>query len=119
MKLFKAYLFRALGLVTVLMTGCQSPDVYHWGHYENLVYMMYAKPDKVPPDIQAQKLEEDMRQAVAKKKPVPPGVHAHLGMLYFQLGKPNSAREQFVLEKTQFPESTVFVDRMLSNLSKQ
>ena len=34
----------------VLFTGCQSPDVYYWGHYEDLVYTAYAKPDKAPPD---------------------------------------------------------------------
>ena len=31
--------------VAALMTGCKSPDIYYWGHYENLVYITYAKPD--------------------------------------------------------------------------
>ena len=105
--------------VPLLLTGCQNPNIYYWGHYENLVYVMYAKPDKVSPVVQAQTLEADLHKAQAANKPVPPGFHAHLGYLYFQTGKPELARQEFENEKKQFPESTVFMDRMLANLSKK
>ena len=74
-------------VILIHFTGCQSPDTYYWGHYEDLVYVMYAKPDKVPPEVQAAKMEEDLHKAIAANKPVPPGFHAHLGYVYFQLGK--------------------------------
>lgn len=105
--------------IPILFTGCQSPDTYYWGHYEDLVYVMYAKPDKVPPEVQAAKMEEDLHKAIAANKPVPPGFHAHLGYVYFQLGKLDLAQQEFTNEKKQFPESTVFMDRMLANLVKK
>jgi hypothetical protein len=112
-------LLSGLLAIPVLITGCQSPDVYYWGHYEDLVYGAHVKPDKFPPELQARTMEEDMHKAASANKPVPPGFHAHLGYLYYQLGKADLARQEFLAEKTQFPESTVFMDRMLANLSKQ
>jgi hypothetical protein len=105
--------------VPLLITGCQSPYIYQWGHYEDLVYVTYAKPGKLPPEAQVLKMEEDLQKAAAANKPVPPGFHAYLGYLDYQLGKTDLARQEFEKEKTQFPESTVFMDRMLSRLAKQ
>ena len=105
--------------IPILFTGCQSPDTYYWGHYEDLVYVMYAKPDKVPPEKQAEVMEADLQKAIAANKPVPPGFHAHLGYVYFELGKLDLAQREFVSEKKQFPESTVFMDRRLANRVKK
>jgi hypothetical protein len=80
---------------------------------------MYASPDKVPPERQAEIMEADLQKASAANKPVPPGFHAHLGYVYFSMGKLDLAQQQFVNEKTQYPESTVFMDRMLANLTKK
>ena len=44
---------------------------------------------------------------------MPPGLHAHLGMLYFNTGREIEAREQFAMEKSLFPESGHFVDYVL------
>jgi len=103
----------------LLLAGCGAPrTIYSWGSYEGLVYTMYARPDKAPPELQVTKLEEDFQKARSKNKPMPPGWHAHLGYLYFELGKADQARQQFETEKTHFPESAVFMDRLLANLNK-
>jgi len=102
----------------LLLAGCSTPTLYSWGSYEDLVYTMYAKPGAAPPEMQVAKLEEDFQKARSANKPVPPGFHAHLGYLYFQLGKCDQARQEFETEKHQFPESAVFMDRLLANLNK-
>ncbi len=114
---------RALGLLAALvlaamLSGCGAPSIYSWGHYEELIYTSYAQPGKAPPEMQVIALEEDFQKARAKNKPVPPGFHAHLGHLYYQLGKFDQARQQFETEKANFPESAVFMDRLLANLKK-
>jgi hypothetical protein len=58
------------------------------------------------------------QKARSENRPVPPGFHAHLGYLYFQLGKLDQAQQELETEKAQFPESAVFMDRLLSNLRK-
>jgi len=40
-----------------LVSGCATPTLYSWGHYEELVYVSYAQPGKVSPEMQVEKLE--------------------------------------------------------------
>ncbi len=101
-----------------LLAGCAGPSLYTWGHYERLIYQSYATPGKVPPEKQIEKLEQDYQLARASNKRMPPGFHAYLGSLYFQIGKLDQARQEFETEKAEFPESAVFMDRLLSNLKK-
>ena len=110
---------RALLVVVTLLTGCASPTLYSWGRYEDLIYATYAAPDKATAELQVERLEEDYQKARSKNKPVPPGFHAHLGYLYYHLGKADAAIQQFETEKANFPESAVFVDRLLGNLAKK
>jgi hypothetical protein len=108
-----------VGAAATLLLGCGTPRaLYYWGSYEPLIYTMYATPGKATPEDQVLKLEEDFQKAKAKNQPVPPGFHAHLGYLYFQLGKTDEARREFETEKANFPESSVFMDRLLAKLNK-
>ncbi len=111
-------LFLAL-LPLALLTGCATEKtLYSWGHYEDLVYTSYAKPGAVSPEMQIEKLEQDYQQARSSNQPVPPGWHAHLGYLYYQTGKVDQAKQEFETEKLSFPESKVFMDRLLARLKK-
>jgi hypothetical protein len=104
--------------LALLLSGCAS-HMYSWGHYEDLVYVTYAAPGKAAPEFQITKLEEDFLKARSKNKPVPPGFHSHLGYLYYQVGKMDQAKVEFETEKAQFPESKVFMDRLLASLTKK
>lgn len=103
-------------IAAALVTGCETPTVYYWGHYEQLVYVTYAKPGKATPESQVLVMQEDVQKAAAANKPLPPGFHAHLGHLYYQLGKSDLALQEFQKEKAQFPESAVLMDRFSTNL---
>ena len=99
-----------------LLMGCATPTLYSWGHYEELIYVSYAAPGKASPQMQVEKLEEDYQKARAENKRMPPGFHAHLGYLYFQLGEFDQAWQELETEKAEFPESAVFINRLLTNL---
>jgi len=103
---------------SVLFAGCTSPDIYSWGRYEDLLYVAYSKPEKAPAQMQVERMEADYQKARARNQRVPPGFHAHLGHLYAQLGRLDDARAQFETEKTEFPESAVFVDQLIARLNK-
>jgi hypothetical protein len=75
-------------------------------------------PGTMSPEEQVAELEQDYQKARAESKRMPPGFHAHLGYMYFQLGKLDQARRELETEKTEFPESAVFVDRLLASLEK-
>ena len=106
-------------LATCLLTtgGCATrKPLYDWGHYEALLYQMYGKPGTADPATQIARLTEDIQKADDAGRAVPPGVHAHLGYMYYLQGNEAAAVRELEIEKTQFPESTVFVDGMLSRL---
>jgi hypothetical protein len=113
---------RLAGMICMLLafaTGCVSDrSLYYWGHYEDLIYLSYSQPGKAPAEEQVIRLEEDFQKARSLNKKVPPGYHAYLGCLYVELGKIDQARQEFESEKRNFPESTVFMNRLQANLNK-
>ena len=102
----------------VLLLGCSTPTLYSWGHYEERIYASHLAPGAVSPEKQVEELEHDYQTARAENKRMPPGFHADLGYRYFQLGKLDQARRELETEKTEFPESAAFVDRLLASLKK-
>jgi|SRR5579872_3925743 len=102
---------------TALLAACAAPAArYAWGSYEEVIYASYASREDVPAEKQVEILEKDYQQARAANQHMPPGWHAHLGYLYYQLGRGDQARQELVTEKNEFPESAVFVNRLLANV---
>lgn len=103
------------GLVLLLLlAGCQTArPLYFWGQYEALIYQSYVSPEKASADVQVTKLKADLEKAKSADLPSPPGLHAHLGYLYYTLGRFDEAQAEFETEKQLFPESAVFIDRLL------
>lgn len=116
----QAYQAPILATITaaLLVTGCAAtkPPIYRWGDYEQLVYEMYATPGKADPGVQVAKLSADIERTHAEGKRVPPGVHAHLGYMYYIQGNEGAAINEFYTEKQLFPESGILIDRMLNRL---
>ncbi len=107
-------------LSALVLTGCATatPTLYQWGSYQTQIYNLYSDPGKVPVEAQIEKLEAEYQTARSANKALPPGYHAHLGYLYFQLGRKDQSLQQFQTEKSLFPESAVFMDRVIAQLKK-
>ena len=107
-------------LGAALLGGCASrpATLYSWGSYEEGIYASYVGRNDYPVEKQISQLEEDYQEARSDNGRMPPGWHAHLGYLYYEAGKLDQARQEFLTEKSAYPESAVFVDRLLNNLSK-
>lgn len=96
--------------ILLLLNGCQSPKtIYYWDGYQENLYN-YTQIDKTSHTEQIQSLEHTIEKAKSANKPIPPGLHAHLGLLYFSVGNPDKAIEQLEIEKSLFPESKTFID---------
>ena len=111
-------LSRSLLAVTLaastLLAGCAGPKtLYQWEGYEPQVYE-YFKGEE-PKEAQAEALERDLQKIRSTGKAVPPGYHAHLGLLYLSMGKDDQMVQQFRTEKTLFPESGTYMDFLLKN----
>lgn len=106
-----------IAALALLLAACANQKtLYTWGSYEELIYASYNAPGKVPPEQQIEILEKEYQRVRSTNSRVPPGWHAHLGYLYATIGKTDQAQQELRTEKAEFPESAIFVDRLLANL---
>jgi hypothetical protein len=118
MQMHKYATLLALASAT-LLGGCvsQPQPLYHWAGYQEQVYAHF-KNDGSGPEQQIAALEAGLQEARARNAAPPPGLHAHLGMLYAQVGKADQVRQQFETEKSLFPESAAYMDFLLRNAER-
>ncbi len=102
-------------IFVIMLTGCaQQPRIgYRWGLYEKMLLDMYTEPGQAEPSVQVARLSEDVARTEAEGLRVPPGVHAHLGYMYYLVGNQTLAVEQFTIEKAAYPEAALFIDGLL------
>jgi hypothetical protein len=103
---------------SIFLLSCQSPTRYEWGSYEDSVYNVTANAGEVDLSAEIQGIQDTMARAVDRGKQVPPGLHAHLGLLYSLAGDTGNATAAFLTEKTLYPESAVFMDGMLARAQR-
>jgi len=107
-----------LGLIaTVGLSGCVAPQqtLYAWNGYQPQVYAHFQGKG---PEEQIIALEAGAQKAAAQGAKLPPGYHAHLGLLYLNTGRTNQAVAALHQEKAMFPESTKYIDFLLNNMKK-
>lgn len=107
----------AVLVAALCCAACGAGPYYHWGPYEDLVYEMYTEPGKAGPEVQVERLARDVEKTLSRGERVPPGVHAHLGYMYFLTGNLDAARAALETEKRLYPEGAVFVDRLLAKMA--
>jgi len=107
----------AAGLL--LLAGCatnSSQPLYYWGSYQSMLYGHFTKEQG--PQEQIAALEAGLEKARAKSLPVPPGYHAHLGILYAESEQPDQMLRHFEAEKTLYPESAAYMDFLMRKAIK-
>jgi hypothetical protein len=99
-------------IMAVALCGCAThTQRYAWGNYDPSLYAYYKDPAKEA--ALEQSLTASISAADSHQGQVPPGIYAEYGYLQLQQGKNAVAVEFFNKEKAQWPESTVFMDRMI------
>lgn len=103
------------GLAVILLAACATPSrqqsLYYWGDFPAQQYA-YLKGEQGPEEG-IQRLEKIREEARAKGRDLPPGLQAHLGMLYGQTGRTDLFESNLEAERQQFPESAAYVDFLL------
>jgi hypothetical protein len=107
-----ARLVLVLGVLLVVLPGCATTtSKYDWGKYDPSLYSYYKDPTKVTELYES--LDAVIKAADSKRALVPPGIYAEYGYLQLQQGKSQEAVQLFRKEETHWPESKVFMDRMI------
>ena len=117
---FKTLANFALASAALLLSGCadDSPrQLYYWdGAYTSSVYEYLTQEGDAGAQIAA--LEESLQKAYQRAAKAPPGLHAHLGLLYLSQG--NGAKFKAYVEKEAelYPESRDYAMFLLNQNSK-
>lgn len=103
----------------VLVCSCATKPLYYWGSYPNAIYA-FTNESKEDPKSYIPKLENDIAEAKNRsRKGVPPGLYAHLGVLYVESGDSTKAAEYFNKEAELFPDSQKLMNRFLGKRVKK
>ena len=112
----------SLGILIILsfiISGCsnQPKPLYTYGNYSE---SYYASKKDVSTDT-ALELQKSIEFAIenageSRSGRVAPGMYANLGYIYLKGGKTDKAIESFKKEKSIYPESAHFMDRMIKKI---
>lgn len=100
-----------------LLQGCATtqPPLYQWGPYEHQIHAHFKGE---APEAQIALLEKHKAETDAKGLALPPGYVAHLGLLYSKVGRDADFVAALEEEKRRFPESSAYIDKLLSSAQK-
>jgi len=100
------------------LSGCSSKEpLYNYGDYSE-EYYNYKK--NMSPETQLE-LQKAIEQAIedaddGSSDRVAPGMYANLGYIYLKTGNTKMAKQNFIKEKTLYPEATHFMDRLIQKI---
>jgi len=97
----------------VFALGCSGrKNLYDWGSYDASIAAMYSDPAKYILDEDIERLGLEIQKTEPSR--IPPGKAAHVGLLYSLKGMNSDASRYFEMEKQNFPDSKVLMDRLIS-----
>lgn len=107
-------------IASLVLVGCAQPvkSLYQWDGYQPALYQ-HLKSNGAESGAQISALEAQLQKNEAAGVATPPGMRAHLAMLYSRAGDEASARRLLEAERAKFPEATVYVDFLLKAKSSQ
>ena len=107
----------AVAVLAIWFAGCAqtSAPLYLWESFPRQQYA-YLMREGISPEQQIKEIEAHAEKARAASAQLPPGLRAHLGMLYLSVGNPGRAIELWNAEKTAFPEAAPYMDQLLKRL---
>ncbi|WP_373001124.1 DUF4810 domain-containing protein [Sulfurimonas sp.] len=105
--------------IAFFMTGCveQPKPLYNYGDYSD---SYYASKKNICAESSL-KLQKSIEKCIESTDGtlsgrVPPGMYANLGYIYLKGGNSEEAISSFTKEKTMYPESAHFMDRMIKKI---
>ena len=108
-----------VGFIAFLLSSCSTNEnLYSWYNYDNITYE-YNK--KRTDNLQVKMLEE-YEKIIQKQKgsrgAVPPGLYAEYGYMLYKSGKQKEGLGFMRHEIKLYPESEIYISRIIKQLEK-
>ncbi|MDR1847077.1 MAG: DUF4810 domain-containing protein [Bacteroidales bacterium] len=111
----KCYLILIAILVFI---SCKTPDLYTWDKYDDRSYDFIKNADEQSVQNLIKTYQKIIDKQNGTRKIVPPGVYADYGLILLQINKTAEGKTMLQKEIELYPESKVFIDRILKSLDK-
>ena len=98
--------------------GCATKPMYKWGDYSSSLYKLKKEPNNENLQKHKQVLINIMEDSKQDGLRVPPGVYCEYGYLLLNEGNKDEALKYFDMEEQTYPESTIFIQRLKTQLNK-
>lgn len=95
------------------VSACGNKTMYQWSEYQPALLGYYKGGD-------VSKFEEKLGQSISAaeaEKRVPPGMYAEMGYLLYERGDLAGAVSYFGKERDHWPESAVFMTRLVDRIN--
>ncbi len=114
MKIISFALFAIL-----LTTSCETQKtLYSWDKYNESTYDYLKNSNEQSQQQLIETYQRIIENQKGTRKTIPPGVCADYGFLLLKMGKTDQGKELLQREMALYPESKVFVERILKMLEK-
>ena len=108
-----------LTLIAFAFVSCGTQQqLYNWKGYDDAVYAYTKHSDEKSVESLMAVYERMIQNSGGTRKVPPPGVCADYGFLLIEKGKVQEGKELLVKETVLYPESKLFVDRILKRLEQ-
>lgn len=109
----------AIAFTAVLAVSCTTKKpLYSWGDYGDATYSYLKDSDEDAIEDLLKNYKDMIKNQNGTRKTVPPGIYADYGYLLMQEGRTEEGRRMFKKEIELYPESRIFIDRILKMLEQ-
>ena len=108
----------AIAAVALGTVGCVTKQThYRWGNYDDVLYANYKNPQDR--QVFVASLKAIILDAEKQGVIVPPGIYAEYGYALYEEGNRAEAIAYFTEERNTWPESQVFMEKMIANAQRE
>ncbi len=108
----KKYIY--IYIIALAFSSCSSTKgLYSWDKYQNASYNYFKKADEKSIDQIMVQYQKIIKQQNGTRKVTPPGMFADYGYFLIQRGDLKRGKENLKKEILLYPESKIFIDRIL------
>ena len=103
--------------VAWMLSSCtvQKP-LYSWAKYETVSYNYLKNSDEKSTQALIENYQKIIEKQTGSRNVPPPGVYADYGYVLLQVGKTAEGKALLLKEIELYPESKIFIDRILKML---
>lgn len=106
-------------LILCSITSCTvEKPLYSFGKYETVSYNYLKNSDEKATQDLIDNYKGIIEKQTGSRNVVPPGVYADYAFILLQAGKTSEGKALMLKEVELYPESKIFIDRILKMLDK-